>query len=281
VTDLIQPLTPSKHNKKVRKIVETYANGVRISYADLGQGEPALLLTPGWCMNRTMYKSLASLLSAHRRTLVLDFEGHGQSEAPSKDFGVSDFVNDELSVIEASGAQFVIPVAAAHSGWEAIELRRRLGQRIPKLVLLDWIVLEAPGPFVDTLKSFQDRERWEPAREQLFSEWVEGVDNPKVVHFVRQEMGAYGFEMWARSGREILAAYTHEGSPLKALSALEPPVPTLHLYTQPADPDYLAAQQAFAAEHPWFHVQRLPAKSHYPMIEVPEVVATAIEQFVS
>src|SRR5438067_13606462 len=101
-----------------------------------------------------------------------------------------------------------------------------------------------------------------------------------VAHFVRQEMGTYGFAMWARAGREILAAYTRAGSPLKALAELSPPVPTLHLYSQPADPGYLAAQEAFAAEHPWFHVRRLPARSHFPMLEVPEMVATEIEQFV-
>jgi hypothetical protein len=41
-------------------------------------------------------------------------------------------------VIEASQAQHVVPVALSHAGWVAIELRRRLGALIPKLVLLDW-----------------------------------------------------------------------------------------------------------------------------------------------
>jgi len=34
-----------------------------------------------------------------------------------------------LSVIQASGALSVIPIAQAHGGWLAIELRRRLEQR--------------------------------------------------------------------------------------------------------------------------------------------------------
>jgi pimeloyl-ACP methyl ester carboxylesterase len=61
---------------------------------------------------------------------------------------------------------------------------------------------------------------------------------------------------------------------------LDPPVPTLHLYSQPADHGYLAAQEVFAVEHPWFQVRRLPARSHFPMLEIPEVVAAAIEHFV-
>jgi hypothetical protein len=33
---------------------------------------------------------------------------------------------------------------------------------------------------------------------------------------------------------------------------------------------YLASQQAFAAEHPWFSVLRLDGRSHVPSLEVPE-----------
>ena len=36
-------------------------------------------------------------------------------------------VADALAVIEAAGIEQVVPVAASHSGWVAIELRRRLG----------------------------------------------------------------------------------------------------------------------------------------------------------
>lgn len=69
------------------------------------------------------------------------------------DFGTSDLVEDALSVIEKSGAQSVVPVALSHAGWVAIELRRILGTRVSKLVLLDWIILEAPAPFLGALGS--------------------------------------------------------------------------------------------------------------------------------
>jgi hypothetical protein len=41
-----------------------------------------------------------------------------------------------------------------------------------------------------------------------------------------------------------------------------------------------AAQQSFAAVHPWFSVYRLEAQSHFPMFEVPDAIASAIEEFV-
>ena len=50
--------------------------------------------------------------------------------------------------------------------------------------------------------------------------------HPGVADFIRNDMGSYGTEMWARAGREIGAAYAREGNPLKALAALpSPPFP--------------------------------------------------------
>lgn len=54
-----------------------------------------------------------------------------------------------------------------------------------------------------------------------------------------------------------------------------------HLYCQPPAPEFLVAQQAFAAAHPWFKAQRLEAHSHFPMFEIPDEIAEAIETFVA
>ena len=262
-------------------MAETHSDGLQISYDDSGQGEPALLFMPGWCSSREVFAQLLPLCASCRRALALDWRGHGQSESPEGDFGDEGLVEDALAVIEASGAQRVVPVAQAHAGWVALELRRRLTGRIPRIVSLSWIVLDPPPPFLGALEALQDPEQWEQARDGLFSMWLEGVDNAEVIRFVREDMGSYGFECWARSGREISAAYAREGSPLRAWAFLAPPVPLLHLYARPPDPGYLAAQEAFAEEHAWFSVRKLEAHSHFPQIEVPDKVAEAIERFVT
>jgi pimeloyl-ACP methyl ester carboxylesterase len=255
------------------------SHGIQISYDDRGQGEPVLLFMPGWCGSRKVFDELAPRCAVRRRTLTLDWRGHGQSERPADDFGASDLANDALAVIQASRAQQVVPVALSHAGWVAIELRRRLGHRIRKLVLLDWIVLDAPPPFLAALRSLQDPAQWQQTREQLFSMWLHGLALPKLAHYVREDMGSYPFEMWARAGREIGEAYAKAGSPLQALATLDAAVPVLHLYAQPDDPGYLAAQQSFAAAHRWFQVSKLEARSHFPMYEVPDEMAKAIETF--
>jgi len=119
-------------------------------------------------------------------------------------------VEDALAVITASGAQRVVPVALAHAGWAAIELRSRLEERIPKLVHLEWLILGAPPPFLEALQGMQSPQTGRETVQQIFSSWTQGVDNPRLVRFGREEMGSYGFEMWARAAREIKKAYAEE-----------------------------------------------------------------------
>ena len=173
-----------------------------------------------------------------------------------------------------------MPVAMSHAGWVAIELRHRLKGQVPKMVLLDWIVSEPPQPFLDALDDMQAQERWRDAVDQVLKSWVQEVDIPRLTRFVNEEVRNYGFEMWARAARTIKTSYAVAGSPLDELSNLDPPVPVLHLYAQPADEEYLAMQQAFAAKHPWFQVRRLKAKSHFPIFETPAEITTALEEFV-
>ncbi len=256
-------------------------DGVRISYDDRGQGEPALLFLPAWCMSRAGFAQVPEYCANNRRVLTLDWRGHGASETPKNDFGAADLVEDALAVVNASGAQQVIPVSLSHGGRVALDVRRRLGERVPKIVVIDWLLLDPPPEYVDLVKGLDMPDKWEQTRDILFSIWLTGVDNQDVIRFVREEMGSYGADMWMRSGREIGGGYAKAGSPLNELATLNPPVPVLHIYAQPDDPGYLAAQQSFATDHPWFHVHKLQAHGHFPTFEVPGPIAAAIESFVA
>lgn len=262
--------------------MQTIRNGdVSLSYDDLGSGEPALLLLPGWCASRAAFIELASRLARSHRVLSMDWCGHGGSGSNGADFGAADLVEDALTVIQASGAQSIVPVATAHAGWVAIELRRRLAERVPAIVLVDWIVTDPPPPFLGALSAMQDSAQSLHVRDQLFAMWTAGVEHAEVLRYVREDMGSYPATMWARAGREIAGAYAAAGSPLQALASLASPPRVLHLYAQPADPGYFAAQEAFSAEHPWFTVRRLDARSHFPTIEVPGQVQDLVEAFIA
>jgi pimeloyl-ACP methyl ester carboxylesterase len=254
--------------------------GVRLGLDQLGQGEPALLLLTGWCSSRARWALAAPRLAAARRVVNFEWRGHGDSVQPNGDFGLEELVRDALTAVAATGLQTFIPCAASHSGWVAIELRRRLADRVPAIVHVDWMVTEPSSPYMRLIRELQSRERWPQARDALFEIWRAGDTRPEIgeaLAVMEQQDGA----MWMRSGREIEASYRRHRSPLRALSALAPPPRVLHVYGQPAAREYLHAQEDFAAGHGWFRVRRVPARTHFSMIETPGEVAAAIEEFAS
>jgi pimeloyl-ACP methyl ester carboxylesterase len=132
---------------------------------------------------------------------------------------------------------------------------------------------------MDALASLQHEWAWEAVRAALFDLWTRGVEVPAVHDYV-QDMGTYGFRHWSRAGREIAAVFAAEAAPLAALERLDEPCPTLHVYAQPRDDAFLAAQQDYSRRNSWFRVRRLDAASHFPTFEVPGAVADAVEEFV-
>ncbi len=258
------------------------AHGVRIAYDVLGpsDGGLALLCLPGWGVNRVFFAPLAERLASRHRVVLLDWRGHGESSVPAADFGHAELLEDALAVLDGAGIEAVVPIAQAHGAWIALALARRLGPRVRGIVATSWLVLEPPPAFSGALEALEDPARWQQARDQLLAVWTAGAP-AEVVARVQREMGAYGFEMWARAARSIAVEYTRHGYPLRALSALEPPARFLHLFSQPRAPEYLAAQTRFAEENPWFDVERLDAASHFPALEAPDATAAAIARFVA
>ena len=249
-----------------------------LAVTDIGTGGPALLLIPGWCGDRTVFDPLLASAGGHRRVVSVDLPAHGGSPAPDGDFGTSEVVDALVATIEALGIDTVVPVGLSHAGWAALELRRRLGpDRVPGVVLLDWMVLGTPPGFADALAGLQSP-AWADVRAGLAAMWTDGLDVPALTEYVAS-MTTYGERHWQRAGREIAATFEEHPVPLQALEELQP-CPTLHLYAQPAADEVLAAQQEYAATHPWFSVQRLDARSHFPMFEVADDMVAAIEAFV-
>jgi pimeloyl-ACP methyl ester carboxylesterase len=258
---------------------KTTETSPRIAYDDAGAGEPALLLLPGWCGPRTMFRPALPKHARHRRVLAMDLRGQGESEAGPGTIGYPELLDDTLRVLADARIQRVIPVAVAHAGWAAIDLRRRLGpERVPGIVLVDWMVLGAPPPFAEALQGLRDPVHWSAVRDRLFRMWTTGVALPALDALIDDMRAAPG-ESWRRAACEIAARFTADPVPLEVLAAEPVACPTLHLYAQPADPTFLAAQRDFAATHPWFSVQKLAGTSHFPPLESPLEVAAHVERF--
>ena len=254
-------------------------NNNTLSFDDQGEGE-AIMLLSGWCQDHRLFKHLAPELARSHRVLRLDWRGHGINREHDGDFGAEQQVDDIIGFLDALKIERVLPVSTSHGGWANIGLTDRAGPtRIPRSVVIDWIMVTPDAGFHKAIDEIQQIDKWEQGRRDLFDYWIGDTANQDIISHVNEEMAGYSFDMWARSGREIARAYARWGNPMQRMAALSPTRPIMHVFSQPFEPEYHAAQRDFAAAHPWFQPVKLPGKTHFPTLEQPAAVAETIRQF--
>ena len=255
---------------------------VPVGFDDAGRGEPALVYLTGWCSTRTSYAAMVECTARHRRSIAIDWRGHGTSPASGGDFGWPEMAGDVLDVLGACGVDRFVPVANAHAGWVARDLAERVPGRVAGIVLLNWLVLGAPPAFAAGLAALADPVTTRQAADRLTASWLDGHEDLPGLAEQIAAMRCQGDQMWARAGREIAAAYATHASPLRAFAALAALPPVRHVYAEPKDPAFLSAQRDFARAHPWFTVRRLDtAHTHVPMLEQPAELAADVLTFTS
>ena len=79
-------------------------DGVRLHYAEAGEGEPLVLLH-GWPQHWWAWRELIGPLSEHHRVIAPDIRGFGWSEAPRDDYRFSRIADDLFGLLDALGIE--------------------------------------------------------------------------------------------------------------------------------------------------------------------------------
>lgn len=249
------------------------------TYDDVGDG-PVILLLSGWCQDHRLFDSLVPELTGTHRVIRVDWRGHGKDRNYDGDFNADDMVRDTVAFIDELGIRELLPLSTSHGGWINVEIAEQLGKdRIPRIILIDWIMTQPATAFFDSLADVQDEQKWRKGINDLFQYWISDTNDRRVINHVRNEMAGFDFDMWARSGREIAAAYKRWGTVLERLTSLTNSRPITHIFSQPFEQSYHDAQISFASTNAWFSPVKLPGKTHFPTLEQPENVAAAIRYF--
>jgi pimeloyl-ACP methyl ester carboxylesterase len=120
-------------------------DGVRLRYKAAGAGEQVLLLH-GWGGSIESMGVVFDDFARHYAVVALDFPGHGESSLPPKAWGVSDFSDFVLRVMDALHLQRPHIIAHSHGGRVVIKLAGLAPERIGKIVLVDSAGVRPPRP---------------------------------------------------------------------------------------------------------------------------------------
>ena len=105
------------------------AGGLEYYYEVTGTGEPLLLLHGG-LGSTDMFKPILPALSAHRKVIAVDLQGHGRTGLGTRKMSLIDLGDDMATIVKALGFEQVDVLGYSFGGGVAF----RLGVQHPKLV---------------------------------------------------------------------------------------------------------------------------------------------------
>ncbi|HEV7493132.1 alpha/beta hydrolase [Baekduia sp.] len=120
----------------------TERDGVRVFYEVYGTGEPTILLCPTWTLVPSrVWKMQIPYLARHHRVVVFDPRGNGKSDRPRtvEAYAESEFAQDALDVLDATGTERAIVVGLSKGAQRALLVAAEHPERVLGLVLI--------GPF--------------------------------------------------------------------------------------------------------------------------------------
>lgn len=111
-------------------------SGHKLRYFCFGSGENIVFLH-GWGASASAFLFVAKRFCGDHRVTVIDFAGFGESEEPSTPYGVPEYTNDVLKLLEHIGIKRAVVVGHSFGGRVCLELSAKHSEYVRKLVLVD------------------------------------------------------------------------------------------------------------------------------------------------
>jgi len=250
------------------------ANGIRINVRDQGRGSPALVFLHYWGGSCRTWEEVIARLPDYR-SVAIDHRGWGESDAPSNGYAIADLADDAQAVIAALDLQNYVLVGHSMGGKTAQLLASRRPSGLVGLVLV------APSPPSPTILPEEQRDA------QLHA-----YDTPESVAFVRDHI------LTARTLSDAQKERVVEDSlrgaraaklawPTQAIQedirseVARIKVPTLVIAGESDQVDPISRlREELLPRISGSRLQSLPGVGHLAMLEAPDSVARAIQEFV-
>lgn len=112
-------------------------SGVRVFYEVYGEGEPTVLFLPTWSIvHSRIWKQQIPYFARHYRVLAFDGRGNGRSDRPADASAYADteFVDDAVAVLDATGTQRACIVGLSIGGVHALRMAAEYPERVQAAV---------------------------------------------------------------------------------------------------------------------------------------------------
>lgn len=111
-------------------------NGHKLHFIQFGKGKDIVFLH-GWGASVSAFLFVAKKASLDYRVTILDFAGFGDSEEPNFAYGVRDYANDVLCLLDELEIKRCTLVGHSFGGRVAIEISAKHKKIVERLILID------------------------------------------------------------------------------------------------------------------------------------------------
>ena len=252
------------------------SNGIQINIEDRGSGDPVLVFLHYWGGSARTWSDVIDRLNDRHRSIALDHRGWGNSDAPDHGYGLSDLAEDAQGVIRALKLTRYLVVGHSMGG----KVAQLLASRRPTGLV--GLVLVAPSPPSPTVLPNDQREQV-----------LHAYDSRESVAYVRDHI--LTALPLSEAQKERVVEDSLRGSPaakqawptrvmpedIRSAARLIN-VPTLVLSGEhdQVDPTSRLREELLPCIADG-RLQVLSRVGHLSMLEKPEAVAQAIEEFIS
>jgi pimeloyl-ACP methyl ester carboxylesterase len=216
-----------------------------------GDGPTALFLH-GSCCESTDFSAMVCALPGDFHAVLMDFRGHGLSDAPDGPFTLADLAGDAAALLDEIGRRGVVLVGHSLGGMVAQKLAEDRPELAGALVLLEgWVRLDA-RPAGWGIEPLLLDEVAVAALEERKGDVVRRIGPKRWLRFWRTVQQFDSAEFLARTTIPVFAVWGERGLPRPRY-------------------EELAVPPSFSIQHMW-----VPDAGHYLPIERPKAAALAV-----
>jgi 3-oxoadipate enol-lactonase len=110
-------------------------DGPRIAFDDVGEGAPAILLSHGLFMNRSMFKPQVAHLRDRHRCIAWDERSHGETQW-SGEYSLWDSARDQIALMDHLGIDRAVLIGMSQGGLLSLRTALLAPDRVLGLVML-------------------------------------------------------------------------------------------------------------------------------------------------
>ena len=252
-------------------------NGVRHHYVSKGEGPP-ILFVHGLGGSLHIWHGVIDNLSAHHHCVALDLAGHGRSDAAKGDVSIASMAADVHALIEALELPAVTLVGHSMSSLVAQHLALTRRETVDNLVLLGGISWFEPA----VRKAYEERATAVEADglDAIVDDWLTGALAPRTHGRSPQLVGLLR-DLFLRNDQASYVKACRALASGQTIARDQIGQPTLILVGDHDRSTPMAMAEELHTDIPVSDVRVVPAASHWASLEEPDVISSAILEFLT